>query len=457
MATIRLIPSEWYNGASQYVTITNPENAYHNVDNTTYTTLTNTTSSTSSRYVYLRGFNFDDIPSDATINSFTVKVHGHETGVSTSTSYAPSLANGTSSISSTTASENFGETEKTITVPTGALTWNNIKTYGSDFSIRLNVRRNSRNTTGYLYINGAEIDVNYTPASPPRTVTTTLSGNGTIVPSGQTSIYEGDEFELTITPTNKSDTVTATKNSIDISNDLVPHYEIGPSTSDDRVLGSYTLVSGSFNGSGGTYFSGRNGKGHTASQTTSNYYSSSSGTIAVFTYDISFTIPSNALVTNLYVMVNGHAESTSNANEYMCAQIISGSTELSEELNFKSIGTSNSTQTITADTMPTPAQVASLKLQCRLGYYGVAINGAPCYIEYAEPTTTIDYYTYSYIVTGDATIAVTIGASQQPKLYVKESGSWKEVLKAYKKINGSWVEQTDLTTVFQSGINYKRE
>ena len=92
-----------------------------------------------------------------------------------------------------------------------------------------------------------------------------------------------------------------------------------------------------------------------------------------------------------------------------------------------------------------------------MGYYGGAINGATCYIEYAEPAITIDYYTYSYIVTGDATIAVTIGASQQPKLYVKESGSWKEVLKAYKKINGSWVEQTDLTTVFQSGINYKRE
>ena len=40
------------------------------------------------------------------------------------------------------------------------------------------------------------------------------------------------------------------------------------------------------------------------------------------------------------------------------------------------------------------------------------------------------------------------------KLYVKKSGAWKEVAKAYKKVNGSWVEQSDITTVFQTGTNY---
>ena len=124
----------------------------------------------------------------------------------------------------------------------------------------------------------------------------------------------------------------------------------------NTVLGSYTLVSGGFNGSGATYFQGLVGKGHTNTATTSNYYSSGNGTIAVFTYDIPFEVPEDAVVTSLYVMVNGHAESTSQSSEYMCAQIISGNTALSSELNFKSIGTSNSTQTITATTLPTPEQ-----------------------------------------------------------------------------------------------------
>ena len=39
---------------------------------------------------------------------------------------------------------------------------------------------------------------------------------------------------------------------------------------------------------------------------------------------------------------------------------------------------------------------------------------------------------------------------------VKLNGSWVEVQSAYKKVNGTWVLQTDLTTVFSSGTNYKR-
>ena len=120
-----------------------------------------------------------------------------------------------------------------------------------------------------------------------------------------------------------------TKNGVDITNDLVIHYVPGQTSTDNRVLGTYALVSGGFNGSGASYFQGLVGKGVDNTKTTSNYYSSSSSTIAVFTYDLSFTIPSNAVVTNLYVIVNGHAESTSQSSEYMCAQLISGNTDIS--------------------------------------------------------------------------------------------------------------------------------
>ena len=452
MAKIRLVPSVIYNGASGYVTITNDDNAFHNVDNETYATAQNTNASTSSRYIYLRGFNFGDIPSGATINSFTIKVKGRESGISTSASYAPSLTSGTSAIANTTASENFGTTVKTITIPTGALTWQQIINSGSTFSIRLNVRRASRNTVGYLYIYGAEIEVDYTPASPPRTITTTLTGDGTIQPSGATTAYDGSTFELTITPTNKSDTVTATKDGVDITSQLVPHYA---DTSKQRVLGTYSLVSGSFSGSGATYFQGLVGKGVDGSQTTSNYYSSGNNQIAVFEYDMSFNdIPSNATITRVWCEVNGHAESTSQAAEYMCAQLRSGNTDLSAELNFKSIGTSNSTQIIEATTLPTIAQLQNMVLRCRLGYYGGAINGATCHVEYTLPDVGVEYYTYTYEVDGDATIAVTIGSQSNEYLYSKENGTWNRYTKAYKKVNGTWVLQSDLTTVFDNSTNY---
>lgn len=122
MATIRLIPSTYAVSSTTYLSVSDASNMYTNTDSTTRATITNTYASTSSRYLYLRGFNFDDIPDGAVIDSFTIKVKGYESGLSTSTSYAPRLANGTSAISNTTASSNFGTSTSTITIPTGALT-----------------------------------------------------------------------------------------------------------------------------------------------------------------------------------------------------------------------------------------------------------------------------------------------------------------------------------------------
>lgn len=469
MATIRLVPSTYAVSNTSYLSVSNASNMYTNTDSTTYATITNTYASTSSRYLYLRGFNFDDIPSAAVINSFTVKIKGYESGLATSTSYAPRLANGSSAISNTTASTNFGTSTTTITIPTGALTWQQIVNYDDDFTIMVYVRRNSRNTTGYFYCYGAEIEVTYTVPDP-RTITSTLSGNGTISPSGANIYYDGDEYELTITPTTKTDTVTATQDGVDITSQLVGHG--GTAHSVSTVLGTYSLKSGGFNGSGASYFQGLVGKGHTATQTTSNYYSSSSSTQAVFQYAISFSnIPSNAIITNLYMIANGHAESTSQSSEYMCVQLLSGSTELSEEYNFKSHGTSNGNVTVEADTLPTVAQLSSLVVQMKLGYYGGAINGVTVYLEYEEPAAVPDYYTYTYIVNGNSTIAVTIDSSPTPtgdKIYVKSGGAWKEasniyvkvngtwqkVVNVYKKVSGSWVLQSDKSSLFSQDVSY---
>lgn len=68
---------------------------------------------------------------------------------------------------------------------------------------------------------------------------------------------------------------------------------------------------------------------------------------------------------------------------------------------------------------------------------------------------SITHYTYTYTVTGDATIAVTIGGGgSTPKLYVKQNGSWTEVTAAYVKTNGTWVLQSDVTNVFNASTNY---
>lgn len=445
MPTVRLVPSTCYNAAgTSYLTVADQDNMFTNTDSTTYGTVTNIYASTSSTYVYLRGFNFDDVPSNAHVNSFTVKLKASETGASTSTSYRPRICNGTTTL--TGSSNTIGTSARTITFTGVTTAWDTIDGYGANFGIRINARRANSNTQSVINIYGAEIEVDY---SLPATITSTLSGNGTIDPDGATSVFNGEEYELTITPDNDSDTVTVTNNGVDVTSQLVER----SGGTEERTPGTYTLVSGSFN-SGSDWFSRRVGKGYDTTDTTSsNYYSSSSGTIVVFTYDVGMSVPSNATITRVYAKVNGHAESTSNASEYMCAQLISGSTNLSEELNFKSVGTSNSTQTIECTTLPTVAQLSAMKLQCRLGYYGGAINGATIYVEF---TADNKYYTYSYTVNGDATIAVTISGGTGPTktLYVKMNGSWVQVQTAYKKVNGSWVAQSDLSTVFNSSNKY---
>ena len=449
MPTIRLVPSTYYLSNSSYLSVSNADRMYHNTDNTTYATVTNSRTSTSSYYIYLRGFNFSDVPDAAVVSDINIKLKAYHSGGNTSTIYCYDGTTQVSACGSTTALTTSA-TVKTFTNTT--INWDTLKGYGSDFGIRINCRRSSKNTTSHIYIYGAEIEVVYTVPNP-RTITTSLNGNGTISPSGSNTYYDGDEFELTITPTNKSDTVTATQDGVDITSRLIAH---GTETSASCVLGTYSLISGGFNGSGASYFQGIVGHGVDATKTTSNYYSSSSSTHAVFHYAMGFSLPSNANITRVWCEVNGHAESTSQSSEYMCVQLKSGNTYLSEQVNFKEIGTSNTTITLEAETLPTVSQSADMVLECTLGYYGGAINGATCYVEYDIGGGTVDHYTYTFVVSANSTIAVVIGTAETDKLFVKLNGSWVEVAKAYKKVNGSWVEQTDITSVFSAGTNYRR-
>lgn len=163
MATAKLIPSSYY-VSSSYLTVANEANMYADTSSTTYATVTNTNASTSYYYFYLRGFSIDDIPADAQVSSFTVKIRGRASGAYNSSMY---LAHGTTTIANATATQFPNSSSATTrTFANGDLTWAQIASYGSDFGIRVNCRRNRSNTTSRYYIYGAEIDVTYTEPTP---------------------------------------------------------------------------------------------------------------------------------------------------------------------------------------------------------------------------------------------------------------------------------------------------
>lgn len=432
MAKIRLVPSVLYNAASSYLSISNEQNAFSNTDDTTYATVTNTYSSTSSRYVYLRGFNLDDIPEGAIINSFTVKLKAYESGISTSGSYKPYLAHGTTAINGSCTAITASASVHTFTGVTAD--WETIKGYGSDFGIRINCRRSSRNTTGYMYIYGAEIEVDYTVPDP-ATVTSTLSGNGTIVPSGATSTYKDAEYTLTITPTNKSETVTVKNNGVDVTSQLVAHGSESTLTFAPDDVATSGIQSGS---SYAEY-----AVGHTAESpysSTSNMYASSGSTgYAEYSFDFS-DIPSDAVIEDIEVRCHGHRESSTISSTYVskCALYLNGS-EASDEVDFPS--TSASIITLKPTTTPTRAQLDNMTVRHFVGYYGGLVTGISFVVTYSTGSG-IDHYTYTYTVTGDATIAVTIGSSgEESQFYIKETATqWDKYSKLWKKGTNGWAE-----------------
>lgn len=445
MPTMRLIPSTYYLSNSSYLSVSSASNMYDDTDSDTYATVTNSRASTTSYYIYLRGFNFDDIPAAAVVSGFTIRLKARESGVSTSTSYKPYLAHGTNAINGTC--DPITTTAQVLEFEGLSADWETIVGYGSDFGIRINCRRASRNTTGYVYIYGAEIEVTYTVPNP-RTVTTTLSGSGTISPSGQTTTYDGEEFELTITPTNASDTVTATRDGADITADLVAHGAGSSASFTASDVTTHSIQSGS---SYADYCVGHTAENPSSSGTSSNMYASSGSTgYAAYSFDFS-DIPSTAVIEEIEVRCYGHREnSTIDSSHVSQCVLYQGSTAVSDEVDFPS--TSNSTITVTPNQTITRSELDSITLRHYVGYYGGLVLGITFAVTYSTGTG-IDHYTYTFTVSGDTAIAVSIGGTTQT-VYIKAGGSWVAASAVYKKVNGAWVQQSDLSNVFESGVHY---
>lgn len=168
--TARLVPSSYGRSSTSYVTVTNPTYMYENTDDTSdYCTIRGRAgrSSNSTYYAFINGFNFSAVPSGATVKSFAVKIRCYRNSYeNTGSSYRirlASAANNNNVISNTTTTTDIGTSQSVITIPTGSLTWDTLKGYGSGFSIEIRLRNTSTSNSQYpyVYVYGAEIEVTY--------------------------------------------------------------------------------------------------------------------------------------------------------------------------------------------------------------------------------------------------------------------------------------------------------
>lgn len=443
MATIRLIPSTYYRNNSNYVTVTNADNMYANTDSTTYASVQNTRNSTSNTYYcYLRGFNFSSVPSNANVSGFSVKIKASESYMSTSSSYRMSLYNNTTAISNTTVTSSLSTSVQTFTFPIpSSLTWETLKGYGSNFGIRIPLRRSSTSNSSYVYVYGAEIEVTYTvPVYYDVTISNSTSAT---VTASDTHPLEHTDVEI------RSDTISniiIKDNNVDVTSQFTERSETGASYTVTNV-GSYGF---DLNSGTGYYTSNNKNVDKTA---------------AVCRVDIH--VPVSATITFTYINyaeqgydfgVFGNIDVELNNNYYPAG---SGGATISDNSYKLACNTSthntSSAQTLTYDMS---SGDHSIWVKYSKDDASAANNDTLQFkvaITLDEPFTPGTYYGYDITnISADHAIVVVSGG-QTETLYIKVNGSWVQCSAVYKKVNGSWVQQTDLANLFNTSTKYVKK
>lgn len=447
MATARLVPSTIYNAAgTNYLTISDADNAYTNTDSATYATVQNITASTSNRYIYIRGFNFSSIPSNAIVSGFTVKLKAYQSGGSTNTSYRPYLCNNTTTITGTC--NVITTSTQTLSFTNVTADWDTIKGYGSngsDFGIRINCRRNARNTAASFYIYGAEIEVTYTI---PVYHNVTVTGDSSKVsPTGTESVLEGTGYTVTAMYDSRP---TVTDNNVDVSSQLV-----------ETTGGTATLIPYDYENNGFTISNIENAYNDAANTTSATFDAAGGGTKREVYLDLGGSvIPSTATIVSVTCQATVQfSRNGSSSGVNASCQLYSGTTAKgsSQTITTSATDVAKTTYNMTVGTW-TASEIANAR------FYMTMTNSASNTHRYLYLYGVSFVVTYSisgkmYVytlsnITADHTIVVT-APSAQDVLYVKLNGSWVAATALYKKVSGSWVEQTDLTQVFDSGTNYK--
>lgn len=426
--TLSAHPSSYDTSNHSYASISSSypiTNAYTDSSSTTYCQVSWKTGSQAETYVYLR-FDFSDIPANATITSVSATANGYvnTTNSSRVTTRQMQLCTGTTlkgsalTISNSVSEQTFSNTG----------TWTRAELNSA--GIRYYVKRGTSNTssTYQMRMYGATMTVNYTWQETAYTVT--VSGAGAS-PAGETDVVSGESFTARSSETNRPN---CTDNGTDVTSQLVQVTETGESYEVRNVTTSYGFA---MNGNG-YYESDNQGRSNTCALCVVNFH-----------------LPVDATVT--FTVIN-YAEATydfgllSEVDETLST---SASADSSNVYWSGQNHNSSSPQTVTYNMTAGDHFVYVKYFKDNYTDDGNDSLQFKVSITNDEPFTPGTYWEYTIAsVTGDHAIIFAVASSD--KILFKNGGSWVEAVKVYKKVNGSWVEQSNLTNVFQAGVNYKR-
>ena len=360
-----------------------------------------------------------DIPENATIESVACQVKGHCENTSRSTAnlqlYAGSTAKGSVSKFTSTSAQ-------TVTLTTG--TW----TRAEVDNLKL------RFTIGYYggLVNGATVTITYQYDDITYTITVNNSTSATVT-ANPTEVSPGESSSVRA---NTLSGLTITDNGTDITSQFVEKTE-EPASYEVTNRGDYGFELNS----NGYYVSNNKGISKTAA-----------------VCRVSINVPVSATVTFTYINyaeegydfgLFGGIDAPLNTNYYSAG---SGGATITDT-DYKLACNTSTHNKSTAQTLTYNVSAGEHFIDVKYSKDDAsdANNDTLQFkvsITLDEPYTPSTYYEYEITnIQTNHTIVVSSGGDTS-KSYFKLSGSWVEVV-AYKKVNGAWQAQTDMSALYE--------
>ena len=453
MASVTLIPNSYTNtGSYNFTTSTNTSrqmsNAYNNADNTSSSArlqLASNRSSTRTSTMYLE---FDksaleNIPSNATIGTITANVRYYVNNTTYVSAVSIQLHSNTTAKGSAVTNRPTSSTKYSITPGTWTRSeLNNIRLY-------ISATHNASTSTGYLYLYGADVTINYTAS--------TVHVTGVSVSPATASVEAGDTTALTatVTPSNASDTSVSWSSS----------------NTSIATVDSSGIVTGVGAGSATI----------TATTTDGGYTASSIVTVTQPVME-EYTVATSFEVGKQYLIANGNTGTVYvMTSESGGASILKG-VQATITNGILSISQANATKSLFTVELDDASDTETIWLKHGTSYiYSDSSNGlrmdtarTPRYWHYRSGQHILWFYngtnddygyndtsgTYKYYLevsngnfTDGYVTSPSIADSTLPEIYifvkyegtsmplrVKQSGTWATAQKVFVKQNGSWVQ-----------------
>ena len=402
--------------------------AYTDSSSTTYAQVSWKTGSGAETYVYLK-FDLSAIPEGATITSVSAKAKGYvnTTNSSRVTTRQMQLATGTT----------LKGSALTISTSTSAQTFSNVGTWTRaellNAGVRFYVKRGTSNTssTYQLRLYGADITVEYTYEETSYSITVSNSTSATVtahpdeVIAGKSSVIKASSISG----------ITITDNGVDVTSQFTQRQDVAESYSVTNITTTYGFELNSND------FYESNNQGHASSA-------------AVCRIDIH--VPVEATVT-LGVINSGEATYDYGQLSNLDTTLTTNASADTTNVYWDGKNNNNQYGIVVPVDYTVPAGDHYIYAKYFKDNYTDDGNDSLQFkvtITLNESFTPGEYWGYDITnIQADHAIVVTASGSSD-KILFKNNGSWVQAIKAYKKVSGSWVEQSDLTTVFDSNTNY---